>query len=334
MTLVLGAKSENPLSPDYIPSIFEHTSTAEKKRRNMLLDTFSRRQRTKRQRRAQAEKSSAALVHLPVTSPTESPQESEQPSADLSSTECPVGESENADLEENSPLPATVAASDGPTCNSDICKQQVRALEFQCQALRTENMLLKEIISKTELNETALENNDKKVNLLTGLSAYSLLIALFQVVAPFLKHRSNLSLFQQYMLTLMKLRMNFSFDFLSFYFGVDSTTISKLFKHCINVMHERLYPNIVTWPEREPLRESLPYAFRNSVFEKTVCIIDCFEIFMEKPSNLLASAQCYSTYKSHHTMKYLIAITPQGSICFISNGWGGPHKRQIHHRAQ
>ncbi|KAG5264187.1 hypothetical protein AALO_G00273140, partial [Alosa alosa] len=65
---ISGAKSENPLSPDYIPSIFEHTSTAEKKRRNMLLDTFSRRQKAKRQRRAQPEKSSAAPVHWPVTS--------------------------------------------------------------------------------------------------------------------------------------------------------------------------------------------------------------------------------------------------------------------------
>lgn len=79
-------------------------------------------------------------------------------------------------------------------------------------------------------------------------------------------------------------------------------------------------PSLVVWPDRESLRKSLPYAF---TFENTVCIIDCFEIFIEKPRNLLASAQCYSAYKSHHTMKYLIASCPQGSISFISNGWGG-----------
>lgn len=116
--------------------------------------------------------------------------------------------------------------------------------------------------------------------------------------------------------------MNLSFEFLPFYFGIDSTTVSKLFKHCISVMHYRLVSSLVLWPDREYLRKSLPYAFRNSSFEKTVCIIDCFEIFLEKRSRLLASAQCYS-YKSHHTMKYLIAICPQGSICFISTGWGG-----------
>ena len=52
-------------------------------------------------------------------------------------------------------------------------------------------------------------------------------------------------------------------------------------------------------------------------------IIDCFEIFVERSSNLLARAQTYSAYKHHNTIKYLIGITPQGTVCFISNGWGG-----------
>lgn len=148
-------------------------------------------------------------------------------------------------------------------------------------------------------------------------------MTIFHIVAPFLTLKSCLTGFQQYILTLMKFRINLSFEFLAFYFDIDSTTVSKLFKHCINVMHCRLVPSLVLWPDREYLRKSLPYAFRNSCFEKTVCIIDCFEIFLEKPSRLLASAQCYSSYKSHHTIKYLIAICPQGSICFISTGWGG-----------
>ena len=31
----------------------------------------------------------------------------------------------------------------------------------------------------------------------------------------------------------------------------------------------------------------------------------------------------YSSYKHHNTVKYLIAITPQGTVSFISQGWGG-----------
>ena len=52
-------------------------------------------------------------------------------------------------------------------------------------------------------------------------------------------------------------------------------------------------------------------------------IIDCFEIFINRPSNLLARAQTYLSYKSHNTVKILIGITPQGSISFVSQAWGG-----------
>ena len=56
---------------------------------------------------------------------------------------------------------------------------------------------------------------------------------------------------------------------------------------------------------------------------KCLAIIDCFEIFIELPSSLPARDQTWSNYKHHNTVKYLIGITPQGSIALISQGWGG-----------
>ena len=64
-------------------------------------------------------------------------------------------------------------------------------------------------------------------------------------------------------------------------------------------------------------------------FCKCVCIIDCFEIFCERPSDLMARVQTYmymySYYKDHKTVKTnvnqcLIGVSPQG---VISKGWGG-----------
>ena len=52
-------------------------------------------------------------------------------------------------------------------------------------------------------------------------------------------------------------------------------------------------------------------------------MIDCFEVFIERPSNLLARAQTFSSYKHHNTMRVLIGITPQGSISFVLEVWGG-----------
>ena len=37
----------------------------------------------------------------------------------------------------------------------------------------------------------------------------------------------------------------------------------------------------------------------------------------------MARAQTFSNYKKHNTVKFLIGISPQGSIAFISKGWGG-----------
>ncbi len=34
-------------------------------------------------------------------------------------------------------------------------------------------------------------------------------------------------------------------------------------------------------------------------------------------------AQTYSAYKHHNTVKYLLGITPQGTVSYIWEGWGG-----------
>ena len=62
--------------------------------------------------------------------------------------------------------------------------------------------------------------------------------------------------------------------------------------------------------------------FRRS-YGKCVVIIDSFEVFMERPTNLKARDQAWSNYKHHNTAKFLIGIAPQGVITFISKGWGG-----------
>ncbi|XP_037547660.1 uncharacterized protein LOC119424274 [Nematolebias whitei] len=61
----------------------------------------------------------------------------------------------------------------------------------------------------------------------------------------------------------------------------------------------------------------------NGELRQQVNRVTCFEIFTERPSNVKARAQMFSSYKHNHTMKYLIGITPRGAICFLSKGWGG-----------
>ena len=79
---------------------------------------------------------------------------------------------------------------------------------------------------------------------------------------------------------------------------------------------------LVTWPRREELWKALPACFLES-FPKCFVIIDCFQIFTEKPSDLTARAQTYSLYKSHSNVEILVGITPQETISYISKLWGG-----------
>jgi len=75
-------------------------------------------------------------------------------------------------------------------------------------------------------------------------------------------------------------------------------------------------------PEHPELMKTMSNGFRKH-FRKCVTIIDCFEVFIDCPSSLLARAQTYFNYKKHNTIEFLIGIIPHGSIAFISKGWGG-----------
>ena len=98
--------------------------------------------------------------------------------------------------------------------------------------------------------------------------------------------------------------------------------VSRTFQAWMIVMDCRLHP-FIKWPEREALWHTMPQCFQQSFGKKVTVIIDCFEIFIDRPSNLLARAQTFSSYKHHNTVKVLIGITPRGTISFVSKAWGG-----------
>ena len=77
----------------------------------------------------------------------------------------------------------------------------------------------------------------------------------------------------------------------------------------IDVMYTRL-SSLISWPERSELMKTMPLEFRKH-FRKCEVIIDCFEIFIERPTSLTACAQTWANYKHYNTVKFLIGITPQ-----------------------
>ncbi|XP_067033663.1 uncharacterized protein [Acropora muricata] len=166
-------------------------------------------------------------------------------------------------------------------------------------------------------------DSDAKVRFYTGLRSYEVLMVVFEHVSSHVSRQTqNLSRFQEFVMVLIKLRLNVPLQDLAYRFMVSVTTVSRIFSYWMVVMDVRL-KFMISWPEREQLWQTMPMCFQYAFGKKVTVVIDCFEVFIERPSNLLARAQTFSSYKHHNTVKVLVGITPQGSISFVSEAWGG-----------
>uniref|UniRef100_A0A8C1PAQ4 DDE Tnp4 domain-containing protein n=1 Tax=Cyprinus carpio TaxID=7962 RepID=A0A8C1PAQ4_CYPCA len=160
-------------------------------------------------------------------------------------------------------------------------------------SLLEENRRLKEELAQKRMDEDSFKDDDAKVRYYTGLPCLALLMGL-----------------------------NLPIQHIAYLFSVDRKTVSNTFRDTIGTMFRHLKP-LVHWPERHCLQATIPHQFVEAFGNRVAVIVDCFEICIERASNLKARAQIFSHYKHQHTLKYLISITPRCSISFISQGWGG-----------
>ena len=126
---------------------------------------------------------------------------------------------------------------------------------------------------------------------------------------------------QQFLLTLMRIRRGFSTEHLGWLFGIDKSTVSRLFVSWINFMYLRL-SCIPTWPTRGQVDATMLQSFKDS-YPKTRVIIDCTEIYYEAPTSLELKGNMYLDYKGRETYKALVGITTSGSISFVSQLYYG-----------
>lgn len=232
-------------------------------------------------------------------------------------------------LKKQSELPTPKVQTDNTTendndlptdisCQTDVTIQHCEELESEINRLRVE-------LGKYKLDMDEFVGNDEKTLHFTGLPNWQLLFSLHEYVKEYLESGSSTSVlnpFQKLILTIMRMKLNLYGKDLAYRFGgISEATVSRTFNHVLDIMYGCLKP-LISWPDREILQKTMPMDFRKHA-PNCVVIIDCFEIFLERATNPLARAQTYSSYKHHNTVKYLIGITPQGTVSFISDGWGG-----------
>ena len=167
-----------------------------------------------------------------------------------------------------------------------------------------------------------IEGNDKLTQTFTGLPSWAMFVHLFLYLSPFTVRSSNLlSTDNQMFLVLLKLRLNLIYEDLALRFGISTSTVQRVINRWIDVMYCRL-KFLIKWPSREVIWNNLPPNFQE-LYPCCTCIIDCSEIFIETPNSFCARSSTYSNYKKHNTVKFLVGITPNGCVSFLSKCWGG-----------
>eukprot|EP00111_Clytia_hemisphaerica_P021369 TCONS_00062916-protein len=93
-----------------------------------------------------------------------------------------------------------------------------------------------------------------------------------------------------------------------------TTWIMFIFHHFKSIAHQFC-------PERQAFRKFLSKVFHP--FKNIRASVDCTEFKCQTPRDYKQQGHMYSSYKSHCTMKCMIAVNPNGAACFVSDLFEG-----------
>ena len=233
-----------------------------------------------------------------------------------------------------------------PTCRQQVYVES-KEIGIQCQPsqVTVDTQTLFSASAAPDIVMEDLSHSDEKVRFYTGFVNFKMLMAMFQTVLLSGADRLNywrgghsvgertyhdkgrkpgpkrvLRLEDEFLLTCMRLRLGLMQGHLADIFKVSESTVSRILNTWINFLYDSA-KQLVPWPTKEQILYNLPRAFMD--FSNTQIVLDCTEIFVEKPSSHVAQWQTWSEYKHHNTVKLLVGVTPNGTVNFLSRLWGG-----------
>lgn len=160
--------------------------------------------------------------------------------------------------------------------------------------------------------------NEKSLKDISGISfsVFNILLKLMPNV-----NRSVISNENALLIFLMKLKLGLTYSSLAVFFGVHRTTVSRIFTDTLFTLSIKT-KDLIFWPNKRTISTLLPEAFKKH-YPNCRCIIDCTELKVEQPNTVEQRVYMYSRYKGSYTVKFLVAITPNGMISFVSKCYGG-----------
>lgn len=177
------------------------------------------------------------------------------------------------------------------------------------------NVPFQPTVSNLILTESALKS-------FTGLQSFDVLNCIvYNVEKVYKDTRSHkLSIKDRVILVFTMMKCNLTFAILSILFGISPVVCRTYFCDMVVVI-SRILRSVIKMPKKEEVLANMPICF--SAFKDTEIVVDCTEVFIQRPKCLCCRIKFYSHYKSGETVKFMTGVSPGGLITFVSNAYGG-----------
>ena len=120
----------------------------------------------------------------------------------------------------------------------------------------------------------------------------------------------------------MRLRLGLFNEDLADRFGISKGTCSSIFTTWERLLSKLLGNALIVWLPKEAVYSNLPKMLHKK-YRHARCIIDCTEAYIERLKSLDEQAATWSDYKKHNTLKFLVCISPNSFIMYLSDCYGG-----------
>ena len=133
----------------------------------------------------------------------------------------------------------------------------------------------------------------------------------------------KLSLINEFLMTLVRLKVGLLEEDLADRFQVSLTTISRTTATWISLLYHVLTVDMPFWMERSEVDRLMPLAFQHLGYSDVRVVLDATEIPIDKPSHPKLQRSTWSEYKQTNTLKGIVGISPNGCVTFVSKLFGG-----------
>ena len=133
---------------------------------------------------------------------------------------------------------------------------------------------------------------------------------------------TSISFEDQILITLMKVRQNYTNLHLAQLFSCSTSTISNIVTTFVHVLHSILFKDIMaTIPSRDKNKISAPSSISN--FTTCRIVIDCTDIEVAAPGLMSQQKAVYSSYRGMHSFKVIVGVAPNAVITYVSKLYPG-----------